>query len=78
MNVISYSDCHILFTREHVGIVGINKCGSGRDVWVDTNAAGLWWYRNYDDTLSNDVQYITSQWHNFYLPARGSRMWVMK
>jgi len=78
MNVISHSDCHILFTREHVGIVGINKCGSGRDVWVDTNAAGLWWYRNYDDTLSNDVQYITSQWHKFYLPARGSRMWVMK
>ncbi|MFD2165625.1 alpha-amylase family protein [Thalassotalea euphylliae] len=78
MQVISYSDCHILFKRDHVGIVGINKCGSGRDVWVNTATDNLWWYRNYVDTLTGDTQYITSQWHKFYLPERGARMWLMQ
>ena len=78
MQVISYSDCHILFKRDHVGVVGINKCGDGRDVWVNTATDNLWWYRNYVDTLSGDTQYITSQWHKFYLPARGARMWLMQ
>jgi alpha-amylase len=78
MQIISYSDCYLLFKRDHEGVVGINKCGYGIDVWVDTQADNLWWYRNYADTLSNDVQYITSQWHKFYLPAREARMWLMQ
>lgn len=78
MQVISHSACHILFKRDHQGVVGINKCGDGIDVWVDTATDNLWWYRNYRDTLSNDVQYITNQWHKFYLPGRGARMWVME
>lgn len=78
MDIVNYSDCFIMFRREHVGIVGINKCGSGQDVWVDTNAEGLWWYRNYKDTLTGNTQYITSQWHNFHIPARSARMWLMQ
>ncbi len=78
MQVISYSDCHILFKRDHLGIVGINKCSSGKDVWVNTATDNLWWYRNYVDTLSGDTQYITTQWHKFYLPERGARMWLMQ
>lgn len=78
MQVISFSDCHILFKRDHVGIVGINKCGEGRDVWVNTAVDNLWWYRNYVDTLTGDTQYITTQWHKFYLPERGARMWLMQ
>lgn len=78
MEVINYSDCFLLFKREHVGVVGINKCDAGQDIWVDTNAEGLWWYRNYRDTLSSDVQYISSQWHNFYVPGRSARMWLME
>lgn len=78
MEVINYNDCFLLFKREHVGVVGINKCDTGQDVWVDTSAEGLWWYRNYQDTLSSDVQYISSQWHNFYLPGRSARMWLME
>lgn len=78
MQVISYDDCHILFKRDHVGVVGINKCDNGRDVWVDTGTHNLWWYRNYVDTLSGDNQYITNQWHKFYIPGRGSRMWLMQ
>lgn len=78
MQVISHSDCHILFKRDHEGVVGINKCGNGIDVWVDTAADNLWWYRNYRDVLSADVQYISSQWHKFYLPGRDARMWVME
>ncbi len=78
MQVLNNNDCVLLFQREHVGVVGINKCGDGQDVWVDTSAAGLWWNRRYEDTLSNDVQTITSQWHKFYLPARQARMWLMQ
>ena len=78
MDIVNHGSCFIMFRREHVGIVGINKCGSGQDVWVDTNAEGLWWYRNYKDTLSGNTQYITSQWHNFHIPARSARMWLMQ
>ena len=78
MNVLNNNDCILLFQREHQGVVGINKCGEGQDVWVDTSAAGLWWDREYRDTLSNDTQVITSQWHNFYLPPREARMWLMQ
>ena len=78
MQVISFSDCHILFKRDHIGVVGINKCDYGRDVWVNTATDNLWWYRNYVDTLSGDTQYITSQWHKFYLPERGARMWLIQ
>lgn len=78
MQVMNYNNCFIMFRREHVGIVGINKCGSGQDVWVDTNAEGLWWYRNYKDTLTGNTQYINSQWHNFHIPARSARMWLMQ
>jgi alpha-amylase len=78
MQVINYNDCLILFKRDHKGVVGINKCGSGQDVWVNTATDNLWWYRNYRDTLSNDVQTITSQWHKFYVPGRSARMWLME
>ena len=78
MQVISHSNCHILFKRDHQGVVGINKCGNGIDVWVDTAADNLWWYRNYTDVLNGDNQYITSQWHKFYLPGRQARMWLMQ
>lgn len=78
MEVVAHNDCFITFQREHVGMVGINKCGSGQDVWVDTEAEGLWWYRNYKDTLSKDTQYITSKWHNFHIPARSARMWLLQ
>ena len=78
MQIISHSACHLLFKRDHKGIVGINKCGDGTDIWVDTAKDNLWWYRNYKDVLSNDVQNISSQWHKFYLPARSARMWLME
>lgn len=78
MQVINHNDCILLFKREHVGVVGINKCGSGQDIWVNTAEHNLWWYRNYRDTLSNDVQNISSQWHKFYLPGRTARMWLME
>lgn len=78
MDIINHNSCYIMFRREHVGVVGINKCGSNQDVWVNTNAEGLWWYRNYKDTLSGNTQYITSQWHKFTIPARSARMWLMQ
>lgn len=78
MQVINFNDCMILFKRNHVGVVGINKCQSGQDVWVDTAKDNLYWYRNYKDTLSGDVQNISSQWHKFYIPGRSARMWLME
>ncbi|MCY7296564.1 alpha-amylase family protein [Alteromonas sp. a30] len=78
MEVVAYNDCYILFQREHVGMVGINKCGSGQNVSVDADAEGLYWYRNYTDTLSGNTQYITSKFHNFHIPARSARMWLLQ
>ena len=78
MQVINHNDCMILFKRDHAGVVGINKCGNGQDVWVNTAKDNLYWHRNYRDVLSNDVQNISSQWHKFYLPARSARMWLME
>lgn len=78
MQVINFNDCMILFKRNHVGVVGINKCQDGQDVWVDTAKDNLYWHRNYRDTLSGDVQNISSQWHKFYIPGRSARMWLME
>lgn len=79
MQVMSNNDCILLFKRDHKGIVGINKCDSGQDIWVDTSVHNLWWYKNYRDTLdAADVQYINSTWHKFYLPPRQARMWLME
>ncbi|GAA5216827.1 alpha-amylase family protein [Corallincola platygyrae] len=77
MQILSHSDCHILFKRDHMGIVGINKCGSGYDARVSTANSGLWWYTNYRDTLNGaNVENISSDWHKFYLPPRSARMWL--
>ncbi len=78
MTVLNHNDCIILFQREHVGVVGINKCGSGQDVWVDTQASNLYWYTTYRDSLdSSSTEVINSNWHKFYLPPRQARMWLM-
>ena len=77
MRVMSNNDCILLFQREEIGIVGINKCGSGQDIWVNTSNHDLWWHTNYRDVIGgSDVQNISSSWHKFYLPARQARMWL--
>jgi len=79
MQVIAYNDCMIFFKRNHAGVVGINKCDNGQDVWVDTAKHNLYWHRNYKDVLNtNDIQYVTSRWHKFYLPSRQAKMWLME
>ena len=78
MQLISHNRCVLFFKREHKGVVGINKCDTGQDIWVDTHHDNLWWHRYYRDTLSEDVQKISSQWHKFYLPPRKARMWLME
>lgn len=79
MQVMNFNDCIILFKRDHIGVVGINKCDNGQDVWVNTAEHNLWWYKNYRDVVEGiDVQNINSQWHKFYLPGRKARMWLME
>ncbi|MGJ8693677.1 MAG: alpha-amylase family protein [Thalassotalea sp.] len=78
MQIMNNNDCILLFKREHVGVVGINKCNDGQDVWVDTAEHNLWWNKDYRDTLSVDVQRVNTQWHKFYLPGRKARMWLME
>lgn len=79
MQIMNFNDCIILFKRDHIGIVGINKCDSGQDVWVNTAEHHLWWNKNYRDVVAGvDVQNITSQWHKFYLPGRQARMWLIE
>lgn len=77
MQVLSYSDCHILFRRGSLGIVGINKCGSTVNTTINMNNSVLWWYANYTDTLgSGSVVNIASGSYTFSLPARTVRMWL--
>ena len=76
MQVLSSSDCHILFRRGSRGIVGINKCGSTVNTTVNMNNSVLWWYTNYTDTLSGNVVNISSSSYTFNLPARKARMWL--
>lgn len=78
MQVIGHNNCFILFRRDHKGVVGINKCGTDQDYWLDTSANGLWWYRNYRDVLTGQSIYVNTTWHNFKIPARSARMWVME
>lgn len=76
MQVLSYSDCHLLFRRGNRGIVGINKCGSTVNTTINMNNSVLWWYTNYTDTLSGNVVNIQSSSYTFSLPARNARMWL--
>lgn len=77
MQVLSSSDCHILFRRGSLGIVGINKCGSTVNTTIGMNNSVLWWNVNYTDTLgSGNVVRISSSSYTFSLPARKARMWL--
>ncbi|MES2669795.1 MAG: alpha-amylase family protein [Pseudomonadota bacterium] len=77
MQVLSHGNCHILFRRGSLGIVGINKCGSTVNAAVNMNNSVLWWYANYTDTLgSGSVVNINSGNYTFSLPARSARMWL--
>lgn len=77
MQVLSYSDCHLLFRRGNRGIVGINKCGSTVNTTINMNNSVLWWYTNYRDVLdANSVVNIGSSSYTFSLPARRARMWL--
>ena len=77
LQVLSYSDCHILFRRGSLGIVGINKCGGTVNTTINMNNSVLWWYANYTDTLgSGSVVNIASGSYTFSLPARSARMWL--
>ncbi len=77
MQVLAHGQCHLVFRRGNLGIVGINKCGSAVNVNVNMNSSVLWWNVNYTDRLgSGSVVRITSSNHTFTLPARGARMWL--
>lgn len=76
MQVLSYSDCHLLFRRGSLGIVGINKCGSTVNTTVGMNNSVLWWNVNYTDALgSGSVVRISGSNYTFSLPPRAARMW---
>ena len=76
MQVLSYSDCHLLFRRGSLGIVGINKCGSTVNTTVGMNNSVLWWNVNYTDVLgSGSVVRISGSNYTFSLPPRKARMW---
>lgn len=77
MQVLSYSDCHLLFRRGNRGIVGINKCGSTVTTSINMSNSVLWWNTNYTDALgSGSVVRISSGSYSFSLPARKARMWL--
>jgi alpha-amylase len=77
MQVLSHGQCHIIFRRGSLGIVGINKCGNTVNASVNMNNSVLWWNANYTDTTgSGNVVRISSGNYTFALPARSARMWL--
>jgi alpha-amylase len=76
MQVLSYSDCHLIFRRGNRGIVGINKCGTTVNASVGMSGSVLWWNTDYRDVLSTNIVRITSSNYTFSLPPRGARMWL--
>nr|MBP6751278.1 alpha-amylase [Xanthomonadaceae bacterium] len=77
MQVLSHGQCHIVFRRGSLGIVGINKCGSTVNAPVNMNSSVLWWYANYTDTTSSgNVVNIANANYTFSLPPRSARMWL--
>ena len=47
MAFLSIADCHMIFRRGSVGIVGVNKCGEDAAIPVDMNGSVLWWDQDY-------------------------------
>lgn len=77
MQVLSYSDCHLLFRRGDRGIVGINKCASTVTTTIDMSNSVLWWHTPYRDALdANSVVDIGNSRYTFELTARRARMWL--
>lgn len=75
--LIGSTDCLLLFKRDKAGIVGINKCSSDQDYWVNTSLYELDWNRTYRDVLdSSSTTTVTTQWHKITVPARSARMWI--
>ena len=76
MQVLSSGNCHIVFRRGDLGIVGINKCGGVINASVNMSASVTWWNTSYADVLgSGSVVRVTSSNYTFSLPARTARMW---
>jgi len=77
MQVLSHGQCHLIFRRGSLGVVGINKCGTALSVSVNMNGSATWWNTSYTDTLgSGNVLRISASPHAFNLPARSARMWL--
>ncbi|NVD07730.1 alpha-amylase [Vibrio sp. JPW-9-11-11] len=77
MTVLSSDQCTLLFKRGKQGVVGINKCGESKQVTVDTYQHEFNWYTPYKDPLSGESTTVSSRYHNFTLPARSARMWML-
>jgi alpha-amylase len=76
MQMLAWSDCHLVFRRGNRGVVGINKCGSTANVVVNMSGSVLWWNVDYRDVLTGNVTRITQSSHTFSIPARSARMWM--
>ena len=76
MQVLSSGNCHIVFRRGDLGIVGINQCGGVVNASVNMSGSVTWWNTNYTDVLgSGSVLRVSSSTYTFSLPARTARMW---
>ncbi|WP_288742249.1 alpha-amylase family protein [uncultured Rheinheimera sp.] len=78
MQVLGHGQCFLLFKRDKKGIVGINKCDTPQEYWVDTYANELNWYVNYTDVISGNSFQVNTQWLKVTIPARSARMWLQQ
>lgn len=76
MQFMDEGDCFLLLRREHKGVVGINKCA--HEIRTVRNTDGLWWHRNYRDVLTGDSFSINSHQHEFVIPPRTARLWLLE
>ncbi|KUE81128.1 alpha-amylase [Aeromonas schubertii] len=77
--LIGSGDCFVLFKRGKAGLVGINKCDSEQEYWLDTGKFEMNWNRNYRDVLdASAVVNVQSQWVRLAIPPRSARMWLQE
>jgi alpha-amylase len=73
---LSTSNCHLLFRRGGLGIVGINKCGNEVEARFKAPQALRGDGVSYRDVLSSDTLTISRLDASVRLPPRSARLWL--
>ncbi len=76
MDWLADDDCYLVFRREHLGLVSINKCDTQAHIPISTQ--GLLPDRTYRDVLSGNELTFPNHQHVLVTPARSAQLWLLQ